>query len=170
MVFAFILVLIYMIFFYKKAGLVADIALIVNVFFLFGVLACLGSVLTLPGIAGIVLTLGMAVDSNVIIFERIKEELRGGKGLRPAIDAGYKNAYSAIIDGNVTTLITGIVLIGGTLNIERCPYGSQRSRGDKPPCDGQSGLFFLCQQCQQYFRYVALQPFGHKGCRANDCR
>ncbi len=111
MVFAFILVLVYMIFFYKKAGLVADVALIVNVFFLFGVLACLGSVLTLPGIAGIVLTLGMAVDSNVIIFERIKEELRGGKGLRPAIDAGYKNAYSAIIDGNVTTLITGIVLI-----------------------------------------------------------
>ena len=111
MIFAFILVLIYMVFFYKKAGLVADIALIVNVFFLFGVLACLGSVLTLPGIAGIVLTLGMAVDSNVIIFERIKEELRDGKGLRPAIDAGYKNAYSAIIDGNVTTLITGIVLI-----------------------------------------------------------
>jgi SecD/SecF fusion protein len=111
MVFAFILVLAYMVFFYKKAGLVADVALIVNVFFLFGVLACLGSVLTLPGIAGIVLTLGMAVDSNVIIFERIKEELRGGKGLRPAIDAGYKNAYSAIIDGNVTTLITGLVLI-----------------------------------------------------------
>lgn len=111
MIFAFILVLIYMVFFYKKAGLVADIALLVNVFFLFGVLACLGSVLTLPGIAGIVLTLGMAVDSNVIIFERIKEELRDGKGLRAAIDAGYKNAYSAIIDGNVTTLITGIVLI-----------------------------------------------------------
>ena len=111
MVFAFLLVLVYMVFFYKKAGLVADVALIVNVFFLFGVLACLGSVLTLPGIAGIVLTLGMAVDSNVIIFERIKEELRGGKGLRPAIDAGYKNAYSAIIDGNVTTLITGVVLI-----------------------------------------------------------
>ena len=111
MVFAFILVLVYMVFFYNKSGIVADIALLVNVFFLFGVLACLGSVLTLPGIAGIVLTLGMAVDSNVIIFERIKEELRGGKGLRPAIDAGYKNAYSAIIDGNVTTLITGIVLI-----------------------------------------------------------
>ncbi|MCR5013331.1 MAG: protein translocase subunit SecDF [Bacteroidales bacterium] len=111
MVFAFILVLVYMVFFYKKAGLVADVALLVNVFFLFGVLACLGSVLTLPGIAGIVLTLGMAVDSNVIIFERIKEELRDGKGLRPAIEAGYKNAYSAIIDGNVTTLITGIVLI-----------------------------------------------------------
>ena len=110
MVFAFILVLVYMVFFYKKAGLVADVALLVNVFFLFGVLACLGSVLTLRGIAGIVLTLGMAVDSNVIIFERIKEEIRGGKGLRLAIESGYKNAYSAIIDGNATTLITGIVL------------------------------------------------------------
>ena len=111
MVFAFILVLIYMVFFYKKAGLVADIALLVNVFFLFGVLACLGSVLTLPGIAGIVLTLGMAVDSNVIIFERIKEEIKAGKGIKLAIQDGYKNAYSAIIDGNVTTLITGIILI-----------------------------------------------------------
>ncbi len=111
MVFAFILVLVYMVFFYKKAGFVADIALIVNVFFLFGVLACLGSVLTLPGIAGIVLTLGMAVDSNVIIFERIKEEVKAGKGLKLAISDGYKNAYSAIIDGNVTTLITGIILI-----------------------------------------------------------
>ena len=111
MVFAFILVLVYMVFFYNKSGIVADIALLVNVFFLFGVLACLGSVLTLPGIAGIVLTLGMAVDSNVIIFERIKEEVTAGKGLKLAIADGYKNAYSAIIDGNVTTLITGIILI-----------------------------------------------------------
>ena len=111
MVFAFILVLVYMVFFYNKSGIVADIALLVNVFFLFGVLACLGSVLTLPGIAGIVLTLGMAVDSNVIIFERIKEEIKAGKGLKLAIADGYKNAYSAIIDGNVTTLITGIILI-----------------------------------------------------------
>ena len=111
MVFAFILVLAYMVFFYKKAGFVADIALLINVFFLFGVLACLGSVLTLPGIAGIVLTLGMAVDSNVIIFERIKEEIKAGKGIKLAVQDGYKNAYSAIIDGNVTTLITGIILI-----------------------------------------------------------
>ncbi len=111
MVFAFILVLVYMVFFYNKAGVVADIALLVNVFFLFGVLACLGSVLTLPGIAGIVLTLGMAVDSNVIIFERIKEEVKAGKGIKLAIEDGYKNAYSAIIDGNVTTLITGVILI-----------------------------------------------------------
>ena len=111
MVIAFLLVLVYMVFFYNKSGLVADIALLVNVFFLFGVLACLGSVLTLPGIAGIVLTLGMAVDSNVIIFERIKEEIKAGKGIKLAIADGYKNAYSAIIDGNVTTLITGVILI-----------------------------------------------------------
>ncbi len=111
MVFAFILVLVYMVFFYNKSGFVADIALLVNVFFLFGVLACLGSVLTLPGIAGIVLTLGMAVDSNVIIFERIKEEVKAGKGIKLAVADGYKNAYSAIIDGNITTLITGIILI-----------------------------------------------------------
>ncbi len=107
---AFILVLLYMLFFYNKAGLIADLALIANIFFLFGVLASLQAVLTLPGIAGIVLTLGMAVDANVIIFERIKEEIRAGKGIRLAISDGYKNAYSAIIDGNVTTLITGIVL------------------------------------------------------------
>ena len=111
MVIAFLLVLVYMVFFYNKSGLVADIALLVNVFFLFGVLACLGSVLTLTGIAGIVLTLGMAVDSNVIIFERIKEEIKAGKGIKLAIADGYKNAYSAIIDGNVTTLITGVILI-----------------------------------------------------------
>ncbi len=107
---AFILVLIYMVFFYKTAGLVADIALLVNVLLIFGVLASLGAVLTLPGIAGIILTLGMAVDANVIIYERIKEEMFAGKGLKLAISDGYKNAYSAIIDGNVTTLITGFVL------------------------------------------------------------
>ncbi len=109
-VLAFGLVLIYMAFFYSKSGLIADLALFTNIFFLFGVLASLGAVLTLPGIAGIVLTLGMAVDANVIIYERIKEEIRAGKGMRLAIDDGYKNAYSAIIDGNVTTLLTGIVL------------------------------------------------------------
>ena len=107
---AFILVLAYMIVYYSRAGLVANLALITNIFFLFGVLASLGAVLTLPGMAGIVLTLGMAVDANVIIFERIKEEIRAGKGFRLAITDGYKNAYSAIVDGNVTTLLTGIVL------------------------------------------------------------
>jgi SecD/SecF fusion protein len=108
---AFIMVLVYMLFFYsKKAGLTANIALLANLFFLIGVLASLGAVLTLPGIAGIVLTMGMAVDANVIIYERIQEEIRAGKGLGLAISDGYKNAYSAIIDGQVTTLITGIVL------------------------------------------------------------
>ena len=108
---AFIMVLAYMLFFYsKKAGLSANIALLANLFFLIGVLASLGAVLTLPGIAGIVLTMGMAVDANVIIYERIQEEIRAGKGVSLAISDGYKNAYSAIIDGQVTTLITGIVL------------------------------------------------------------
>ena len=109
-VIAFLLVLIYMILFYNGAGMVANIALLSNVLFLFGALTSFGAVLTLPGIAGIVLTLGMAVDANVIIYERIKEELRAGKGLGLAITDGYKNAYSAIIDGNLTTIITGVVL------------------------------------------------------------
>ena len=110
-VIAFVLVLVYMWFFYRKnAGLAADIALLVNLFFLFGVLASIGAVLTLPGIAGIVLTMGMAVDANVLIYERIQEELRGGKGLKLAIKEGYKMAYSAIIDGQVTTLLTGFIL------------------------------------------------------------
>ncbi len=109
-VIAFALVLIYMIFFYNGAGVVASIALICNVFFLFGVLASFGAVLTLPGIAGIVLTLGMAVDANVIIYERVKEELWAGKSLGTAISEGYKNAMSAIVDSNITTIITGIVL------------------------------------------------------------
>ncbi len=107
---AFVLVLLYMWFFYSTAGIVANIALVSNVFFLFGVLVSFGAVLTLPGIAGIVLTMGMAVDANVIIYERIKEELRAGKTVSLAIADGYKNAYSAIVDGQVTTLITGIVL------------------------------------------------------------
>ncbi|MDR1343328.1 MAG: protein translocase subunit SecDF [Prevotellaceae bacterium] len=109
-VIAFIMVLAYMVLFYNTGGWVANIALLANVFLLFGVLASLRAVLTLPGIAGIVLTMGMAIDANVIIYERIKEELRAGKGLRLAIADGYKNAYSAIIDGNVTTIITGIML------------------------------------------------------------
>ena len=109
-VIAFLLVLIYMVLFYQGAGLVADIALLVNVLFLFGTLVSFGAVLTLPGIAGLVLTLGMAVDANVIIYERVKEELRAGKGLGKAVADGYSNAYSAIIDGQITTLLTGIVL------------------------------------------------------------
>ena len=109
-VIAFLLVLLYMLFFYRGAGLVADIALLCNVVLLFGTLVSFGAVLTLPGIAGLVLTLGMAVDANVIIYERVKEELRAGKGLSKAISDGYKNAYSAIIDGQFTTFLTGVVL------------------------------------------------------------
>ncbi len=110
-VIAFALVLVYMLFFYSKnAGLSANVALVANMLFIFGVLASLGAVLTLPGIAGIVLTIGMSVDANVLIYERIQEELRAGKGIKLAISDGYKNAYSAIIDGQVTTLLTGIVL------------------------------------------------------------
>ncbi len=108
---AFAFVLAFMIFYYSKsAGTIANIALIANVFLLFGVLASLNAVLTLPGIAGIVLTMGMAVDANVLIYERIREELRAGKGMKLAVADGYKHAYSAIIDSNVTTLLTGVVL------------------------------------------------------------
>ncbi len=107
---AFCLVLLYMVFFYSKAGFAADIALLVNILFFFGVIASFGTVLTLPGIAGIVLTLGMAVDSNVIIFERIKEEIAAGKGIRLAIADGFKAAYSAILDGQITTFLTGFIL------------------------------------------------------------
>ncbi|HQQ01853.1 MAG TPA: protein translocase subunit SecDF [Bacteroidales bacterium] len=107
---AFLIVLLYMFFYYNRGGLIANLALCLNLFFIFGVLASFGAVLTLPGIAGIVLTMGMAVDANVIIYERILEEVRAGKGLRLAIADGYKNSYSAIIDGNVTTLLTGIIL------------------------------------------------------------
>ena len=108
---AFIIVLIYMVVFYNRGGWVSVVALITNIFLLMGVLASIGSVLTMPGIAGIVLTLAMAVDGNVIIYERIKEELRAGKSLVNSVDEGFKNAYSAIIDGQVTTFLLGLVLI-----------------------------------------------------------
>ncbi|MFC2102095.1 protein translocase subunit SecDF [Bacteroidota bacterium] len=107
---AFVIVLIYMSVYYGRAGNVADIALFANVFFLFGVMASIGAVLTLPGIAGIVLTLAMAVDSNVIIYERMREEIRAGKGMRLVVKDGFQHAYSAIIDSHVTTILTGIVL------------------------------------------------------------
>ena len=93
-----------------KAGSIANIGLVLNLFFTMGILASFQSVLTLPGIAGIVLSLGMAVDANVLIFERIKEEMRAGKGMKAAVADGYKNAFSAIFDGNLTTIITGAIL------------------------------------------------------------
>lgn len=107
---ALLVVLLYMIFYYKGAGVVSNIALVANLFFLIGALASLGAALTLPGIAGIVLTIGMAVDANVLIYERIREEMRHGKGLALALKDGYSKAYTAIIDANLTTLLTAIVL------------------------------------------------------------
>ena len=109
-IFALLIVLVYMIFYYNKAGMVSNVALLANIFFIFGVLSSLGAVLTLPGIAGIILTIGMSVDANVLIYERIREELTNGKGIRLAIEDGYNSAYSSIIDANVTTLLTGIIL------------------------------------------------------------
>lgn len=107
---ALMVILVYMIFYYSSAGIVADIALAANLFFILGFLASLRATLTLPGIAGIVLTIGMSVDANVLIYERIREELRGGKGLKQAINDGYKAAYSSILDSNITTMLTGIIL------------------------------------------------------------
>jgi SecD/SecF fusion protein len=109
-IFAILLVLLYMIFYYGKAGIFADLALIINMLFIFGVLSAFGAVLTLPGIAGIVLTIGMSVDANVLIYERIKEGLAAGKSLKEAVKSGYAGSLSSILDANITTLLTGIIL------------------------------------------------------------
>tara|TARA_R110002020_G_scaffold135674_2_gene302935 strand:- start:492 stop:3530 length:3039 start_codon:yes stop_codon:yes gene_type:complete len=108
---ALFIVLLWMIGYYGKAGLFADVALLVNILFIFGILAGLGAVLTLPGIAGIVLTIGMSVDANVLIFERIKEELAKGKAQKDAIKDGFNNALSSILDANITTGLTGLILL-----------------------------------------------------------
>ncbi|GAB4232916.1 MAG: protein translocase subunit SecDF [Ekhidna sp.] len=105
-----IIVIIFMVVYYAKGGLIANVALFFNVFFIMGILAQFGTSLTLPGIAGIVLTIGMAIDANVLIFERIKEELRNGAGIKAAISSGYSKAYWSIFDANVTTLIVGFIL------------------------------------------------------------
>ncbi len=104
------LILLWMIFYYGKAGIFTDIALLVNMLFIFGVLTAFGAVLTLPGIAGIVLTIGMSVDANVLIYERIKEELAEGKALKAAVAEGYKASLPSILDANITTFLTGIIL------------------------------------------------------------
>ncbi len=109
-VIALIIVLLWMVFYYGKAGIFSDIALALNILFIFGVLASFGAVLTLPGIAGIVLTIGMSVDANVLIYERIKEEMEKGKGMKESINDGFSGALSSILDANVTTLLTGIIL------------------------------------------------------------
>lgn len=106
----FLLVIVFMIMYYSKAGIYAVAALLANLFFILGVLSELGAALTLPGMAGLVLTIGMAVDANVLIFERIKEEIASGKGFKAAVKAGYQAAYTSIIDANITTLIAGAFL------------------------------------------------------------
>lgn len=108
---ALVFVLIWMVFYYGKAGLFADVALVVNILFIFGILAGLGAVLTLPGIAGIVLTIGISVDANVLIFERIKEEIAKGKSQKDAIKDGFNNALSSILDANITTGLTAFILL-----------------------------------------------------------
>ncbi len=110
MVAGLLIVVLFMITYYSKGGMVANIALLFNIFFILGILAQLNAALTLPGIAGIVLTIGMSIDANVLIFERIREELRNGSSLLNAISTGYDKAYSSIIDSNVTTFIIGIIL------------------------------------------------------------
>lgn len=110
MIIGFLIVLAFMIFYYGGGGIISVIALFLNVFFIFGALASYGTVLTLPGIAGIVLIMGMAVDANVIIYERIREELREGKALGTAVSEGFRHSYSAIIDSNVTTILSAMVL------------------------------------------------------------
>jgi len=109
-VIAFVAILAFMILYYSNSGIIADVALFFNLFFLIGVLASIGATLTLPGIAGIVLTMGMAVDANVLIHERIKEELAKGKSLLKAVNDGHTKSYSAVFDTHVTTLITGLIL------------------------------------------------------------
>lgn len=107
---ALIIVLVWMIFYYGSSGIFADIALLLNILLIFGILAGLGAVLTLPGIAGIVLTIGISVDANVLIFERVREELKKGKGIRKAIADGFNNALSSILDANITTGLTALIL------------------------------------------------------------
>lgn len=109
-IFGLIAVAVFMIFYYHVGGAVADIALITSIFFILGILAAFNATLTLPGMAGIVLTIGMAVDANVLIFDRIREEQRAGKSLLAAIDGGYSNAMSAILDANITTFLTAVIL------------------------------------------------------------
>ncbi|MCE5304676.1 protein translocase subunit SecD [bacterium] len=109
-IFAALVVIMFMLLYYTEAGLVADIAVILNITLIFGVLASLGGTLSLPGLAGIILTLGMAVDANVLIYERTREELAKGRSLKSAIDEGFSKALSAILDSNVTTFITGLIL------------------------------------------------------------
>jgi len=115
-----VLVLIFMIFYYRGSGLIADVALVLNGLLVLAIMAAIGSTLTLPGIAGFVLTLGMAVDANVLINERIREEMRAGQQVRRAVQQGYDRVFWTIVDSHVTTLVAGVVLM---------QYGSGPVRG-----------------------------------------
>jgi preprotein translocase subunit SecD len=106
----FLVVALFTVMYYRWAGAIAVVALAFNVLFLFGILAAFGATLTLPGIAGIVLTIGMAIDANVLVFERVREELATGKTLKAAIEGGFSKALSAILDGNITTFFVGVIL------------------------------------------------------------
>ena len=106
----FITVVIFMLTYYKRAGLIADIALIFNLIIIMGVLIMFGATLTMPGLAGIILTIGMSVDANVLIFERIREELRNNKSVGKAVENGFSRAFITILDANITTIITAVVL------------------------------------------------------------
>ena len=110
LIIAFITVLIFILAYYKLSGIIANIALILNVIFILSLLSVLGATLTLPGIAGLILTIGISIDSNVIIFERIKEELKAGKDVFASIKSGYNRAFVTILDANITTLIAAFVL------------------------------------------------------------
>jgi len=105
-----ILIIAFMVFYYKGSGIVADVALFLNLIYLLGAFAAFQATMTLPGIAGIILTMGMGVDTNVLIFERIREELRSGKTVRAAVDGGYSKAWVTILDAHITTLITTVIL------------------------------------------------------------
>ena len=103
-------VILFMLIYYRLSGLIADIAMVLNIVYQLAILAALGATLTLPGIAGVVLTVGMAVDANIIIYERIREELRAGKSARGAVEAGFGRAFWTVFDAHVTNLVAGIVL------------------------------------------------------------
>jgi preprotein translocase subunit SecD len=104
------LVVLFMVAYYRGGGVIADVALMINLLLILGAFAAFGFTLTLPGIAGVVLTVGMAVDANILILERMREELRTGKSVRAAIDAGYERAWNAIFDSNITTFLSGLIL------------------------------------------------------------
>ena len=150
-----LLVIIFMLFYYRVSGGVADLALAVNMFLIMGILAGFQATLTLPGIAGLVLTLGMAVDANVLINERIREELRLGQGPTAALDAGYSRALPAILDSNATTFLAGLILF---------QFGSGPIKGFALTlCIGIVSTVFTAVFCSRVFHdFILRMTGGHK--------